>query len=243
MKQFLRTKKAFLLMTIALVIIAAIAIIVASTFGGLGIDSGLFDSEGCKAPCWHGLTPGQSTFKDVDDFLANLSAYQWAERDTFVLGAGCKSILIHENFGVRAVDFYAVDDHLIFIKSYHPKKISLGEIVDHFGDPEYFKAVLDIGVDYQFYILEVYYPHKGLGFEFMPDQEKGIDRIEPDMMVSTIHYFEPGDFSSYYLSRYSCFTEKAGVILGGQTEIENLLQEWSGFGKIDVIINDELHRE
>ncbi len=242
MKKFLRTKIAFFLTIITLAIIVVIAIITVPAFGGLGVDSGLFDSEGCKAPCWNGLTPGQSTSKDVDNFLANLSAYQWAEGDTFIPGAGCKSTRIRENFGVGSVDFYAVDDHLIFIKSHHPNKISLGEIVDHFGDPEYFKAVLDIGVDYRFYILEIYYPHKGLGFEFSPDQEKGVDRIESDMMVSTIHYFEPGDFSSYYLSRYSCFTEKAGVILSGQTEINNFIQEWSGFGKIDVIINDELQR-
>ena len=243
MKQIFRNKWAVILMIIALAIIAAIAIVIAPTFGGLGIDSGLFDQEGCKPPCWHGLTPGQSTSEDVNDFLANLSRDQWPERDIRVFDTGCKSIRIFGNFNIVMADLYIVDGSLTFIQSYSPNETRLGEIVDHFGDPEYFKAVLDIGVDYKFYILEVYYPHKGLVFEILPDQEKVIGSIGADMVVSAIHYFEPGDLSSYFLSEYSCDWEKTDAILRGQTEIDNFIQEWHGFGKIDVITYDELRDE
>ena len=63
------------------------------------------------------------------------------------------------------------------------------------------------------------------------------------MAVSAIHYFEPGDLSSYYQSRYPCPLNKTDAILVSQSEIANFIQEWSGFGNIDVIIDNELQNE
>jgi hypothetical protein len=232
-----------MLMVVVLVIIAAIAIVIAPVFGGLGIDAGLFNQEGCKPPCWHGLTPGQSTSGDVDDFLANLSENQWPERDIRVYDTGCTSIRLVDNFGTGIVDLYVVDGKLTFVDSSHPNKARLGEIVDHFGDPEYFEAVLFIGIDTEVYILEVNYPQKGLGFEIRPDQENDVGQIRADMEVDTIQYFEPGDLSNYLLNRYFCSLTKTDAILRGQTEIKNFIQEWPGFGKIDIIIDDPSQNE
>jgi hypothetical protein len=260
LKQFFRSRRAWLLI-LALAVIAAIAIIIAPAFGGLGIDSGLFDQQDCKSPCWNGLTPGQSTSEDVDDFLANLGQGEWSERNVNVYDTDCKSIRLVSKF--ELVDLYVVDDKLTFIRSgsFHQNKTRLGKVVDNFGQPEYFKAVLYIGFDYYVYTLEVYYPQKGLAFEILLDQDKEIGwtsddifgilpdkeiivgEIRADMVVSAIHYFEPGDLSSYYLSEYFCSLEKEDAISRGQTEIENFIQEWSGFGDIDVIIDAELHRE
>jgi hypothetical protein len=225
-------------MVVVLAIIVALAITIAPIFGGLGIDSGLFDQEGCKPPCWHGLTPGQSTSEDVDNFLANLSETRWPERKIRAYETGCKSIRLTDNFGTGIVDIYVVDGKLTFIESSHPNKARLGEIVDYFGDPEYFEAVYAIGIDTKVYILEVNYPQKGLGFEIWPDQEKDVGQIKADMEVDTIHYFEPSDLSGYLLSKYFCSLKKNDAILRAQSEIENIIQGWPGFGKVEVIIDD-----
>ena len=208
---------------VVMLMILTIAIILASISGGLGIDSGLFDQGGCEPPCWHNLTPGLSSANDVDDFLSNLSRIDWPTRNVNVPGAGCESLQLIDKFRLGSVDLYVVDGKLTFIQIIHPTKIKLGKIVDYFGNPEYFMAISEIGVDYSTQILEVYYPHKGLGFEIGLDQDKGIDRIRPDMEISAIHYFEPGDLSSYYLSRYPCSLDAYNS--------EKFIQKWHGFMK------------
>jgi hypothetical protein len=230
-------------MVFVLAIIVGPAIIITPLFGGLGIDSGLFDREGCKQPCWHGLTPGQSTSEDVDNFLANLSEIRWPERKIRTYETGCKSIRLVDNFGSGIVDIYVVDGKLTFIESSHPNKARLGEIVEYFGDPEYFEAVFGIGIDTTVYILEVNYPKKGLGFIIRPDQEKDVGQIRADMEVDTIHYFEPSDLSGYLLNRYFCSLKKPDAILRTQTEIKNFSQEWPDYGKVEVIIDDPLQNK
>lgn len=282
MKQILRNKWALVLMVTIPVIITALAITITSVFGGLpfkfpsltppkqaitltpvteelGIDSGLFNKEGCKAPCWHDLTPGQSTSQDVDNFLVALPKTQWSERYNDEYNTGCKSIRLVEP-GIGIVDLYVVDDNLTYIQPFYPNDIRLGEIVNFFGDPEYFKAVLYIGFDYSVYTLEIYYPQKGLAFEISTDQEKDLGmsegdilknlpgqekisgKVGADMVVSAVHYFESGDLSSYYLSMYSCYLNKADAILRGQTETK-FTQKWHGFGEMDVMIDSELQIE
>jgi len=261
MKQFFRSRRAWLWI-LAVVTIATIAIFISPAFGGLGIDSGLFDQQDCKSPCWHGLMPGTSTSEDVDDFLSALSQRQWPERSIRNHDTGCRSIRLVDKNRMGMVDLYEVDDGLTFIQSYHSNRLKLKEIVDFFGSPEYFEAVLYIGFDYYVYTIEVYYPRKGLAFVISPNQEKDIGWMGGDVIfgdlpdqekvngsvsgnlaVSEIHYFEPGDLSGYFQSKYLCSLEKADAITRGQHEIDNFIQEWSGFGKIDVIIDAELHRE
>jgi hypothetical protein len=159
------------------------------------------------------------------------------------------------------VDLYVVDGKLTFIQIIHPTKTTLGQIVDRYGDPEYFMAILYIGFDYYVYNLEIYYPQKGLAFVISTDAENDIGRngtdifenlsyqkqvvskVEADMMVNSIQYFESGDLSSYYQSRYPCPVNQADAIDSVQSDIDNFIQEWSGFGKIDVIIDAELQNK
>jgi hypothetical protein len=258
MKRIFQNKWAVALMVIVLAIIATIAIVFSPISGELGIDSGLFNKEGCKAPCWNDLTPGQSTSEDVDAFLAALPKTQWPNRETYEYDTGCKSIRLVDKFGIGTVYLDVVDGNLTFIRSYPPNKTRLGKIVDFFGDPEYFEALLYIGYDYSVYTLEIYYPRKGLAFEISTEQEKDLGMSEgdilknlpgqekisstvgADMVVSAIHYFEPGDLLSYYQSRYPCPVNEADTLRSVQSSIENFIQEWSGFGEMDVMIDSEL---
>lgn len=258
MKRIFQNKWAVALTVIILAIIAAITIVFYPTFGRLGIDSGLFNKEGCKAPCWHDLTPGQSTSQDVDDFLLALPKAQWPERDIDEYVTGCKSIRLVDKFGIGTVHLDVVDGNLTFIRSSPPNKTRLGKIVDFFGDPEYFEALLYIGFDYSVYTLEIYYPRKGLAFEISTDQEKDLgmsegdilenlpgqkrisSKIGADMVVSDIHYFEPGDLLSYYQSRYPCPVDETDAVRSAQSDIDNFIQKWHGYGEIDVLIDSEL---
>ena len=114
------------------------------------IDSGLLTSKPCKLPCWNGLTPGVSTVNDVNQFMQGLSIKQWPARETRVLEPGCQTMNIADRPGheVNALILMNVEQgKLTYILSTHDNMPSLGQIVDHLGPPEYFKALDVIGPD------------------------------------------------------------------------------------------------
>ena len=68
-----------------------------------GLDSGLFTGKPCKLPCWNGLTPGVSTFNDVNQFMQGLSIKQWPAReiDVSVYEPDCTIINITDRPGMK----------------------------------------------------------------------------------------------------------------------------------------------
>jgi hypothetical protein len=212
----------------------------ACTSTRFGIDSSLFTEEPCKAPCWQKLIPGQSTNQDVEEFLTNLSATEWPGRRMHNYESGCVQIRVTDAISseeVRAaLDFNIEADKLTFIQSDHPEMPKLQEITDHFGKPEYIKAVLAVGPDGSLYILEVYYPSKGVAFTLSPNQDD-IDYIRPDMQIDAIQYFATGDLLSYFTVRYSCDIGQQSASKLAQDQISKYIQPWSGYGKVKVIPN------
>ena len=207
------------------------------TTNTLGIDSGLFTGKPCKLPCWNGLTPGVSTANDVDQFIQGLSIKKWPARDTIVYNSGCKMLSIADRLGTTVNAFVRMNvdnGKLTYIQSAHESMPSLQQIVDHLGPPEYFKALYVIGPDGEGYMLTIYYPKQGVVFEVSVDL-KDLGFIKPDMVVSDIQYFEPGDLLTYYLANYSCDVGQAGAESNGQREIANFIQPWSGFGEVKVV--------
>ncbi len=202
----------------------------------LGIDSGLFTGKPCKAPCWNGLTPGVSTSKDVDQFIQGLSIKKWPDKDSIVYPTGCKMVQIVDRPGnpVNAFVNMNVDNgKLTYIQSVHDDLPSLQQIVNHWGPPEYFEALHVIGPDGEGYGLTIYYPKQGVVFRVSVDL-KDLGFIKPDMVVSDIQYFEPGDLLSYFLAHYSCDVGQEGAKSYAQIHIANI-QPWSGFGEVKVI--------
>lgn len=201
------------------------------------IDSGLFTGIPCSAPCWQNLTPGISTDKDVEHFLDNLSMTEWPSRRTFDYESGCRSTRLADttsNEDVGAVlDLNIENERLTFVESFHPGMFKLKGIVDAFGPPEYFKALLAVGPDGDFYNLEVYYPQRGIAFQVSVNQkERGY--IRPSMKIDTVQYFVPGDLLTYLTTIYSCDLGQEGALINAKKDIL-FVQSWSGFGKINVI--------
>ena len=202
----------------------------------LGIDSGLFTDKPCKAPCWNSLTPGVSTAKDVDQFIQGRDMKQWPTMRTYAYETGCKMVQIADKtfLTAHAVISMNVDNgRLTYIQSAHENMPSLQQIVDHLGPPEYFEALHVIGPDGEGYMLTIYYPKQGVVFDVSVDL-KDLGFIKPDMVVSDIQYFEPGDLLSYFLARYSCDVGQEGAESNAQREIANI-QPWSGFGEVKVV--------
>jgi hypothetical protein len=207
------------------------------TANTVGIDSGLFTDEPCKAPCWNNLTPGVSTANDVDLFIQGLSREKWPARNTLVYQTGCKLVDIADKPGTTVNAFVRMNvdnDKLTFIQSVHDNMPNLRQIVDHLGPPEYYEAQHVIGPDGEFYMLSIYYPKQGVAFAVSVNF-KDLGLIKPDMVVSDIQYFEPGDLHSYFWASYSCALGQQGAESHSQREIPNFIQPWSGFGEVKVI--------
>jgi hypothetical protein len=203
----------------------------------LGIDSGLFTGKPCKLPCWNDLTPGVSSATDVDQFIQGLSLEKWPARDTHVYETGCQLVQIADKPGTKVnafVNMNVDNGRLTYIQSVHDNMPSLQQIVNHLGPPEYFEALQVIGPDGEFYALTIYYPKQGIVFKVSVDQ-KDLGFIKPDMVVSDIQYFAPGDLHSYFLAGYSCAVGQEGAESHAQIEIPNYIQPWSGFGEVKVI--------
>ncbi len=202
------------------------------------MDAGLFSGKPCKPPCWQNLTPGVSTTDDVERFLKNLDQKKWPGRIDDVDNSGCRWLRIADKLGIEVntlFDLYLNNGKLTFIGSRPPVVIRLKEIVDRFGTPEYFKAVLAVGPDGQYYILEVYYPSQGLAFLLNPNQDKDVGYIKPGMLVDYIEYFPPGDLLPYLMTKYSCIGDQEYISSYAQDIIGKYIQPWSGFGKVNVI--------
>lgn len=201
-----------------------------------GIDSDLFESESsCKAPCWHQLVPGQSTTSDVVRFLDSpRMRFWWPDRNVHKYGAQIDWIRISDRTQPRIVDLYMEDGKLTFIRSWGSTSATLGQVVEHFGPPEYVLALLAVGPERSVYVLEVYYPKRGLGFEMSAlgmgaaTDHPDVGQISADMPVEAIQYYQPGDLRSYFTVRQPAFPR-------GELEVEKELQPWPGFGKVKVI--------
>lgn len=200
-----------------------------ATDTGAGIDSGLFSTSSCKPPCWQNLTPGKSNTVEVDAFISSLGDIEWPVRKDHPYESKCvwKRIINRDRY--YTVDFYLEKETLTFIQVFMPPEIALEQIVDHYGPPQYFQAV----VDRNYYFLEVYYPALGMAFEVAPRQED-VNYIFPDMPIRIVRYFPNGDMNSYLLARFSCSYGAELALDAVESEMNNI-QPWSGFGEVKVI--------
>ncbi len=200
------------------------------------MDSGLLTGKPCRVPCWNGLTPGVSTASDVDRFVQGLSLKTWPARDTLVYDTGCRLVKIADKPGTPVnafVDMHVDNGKLVYIESVHDHMPSLQQIVDHLGPPEYFEALHVIGPDGEAYMLDIYYPQQGVVFGVFVNL-KDLGFIRPEMLVSGIEYYEPGDLFSYFLARYACSLGEEGAASNAPIHMA-MIQPWSGFGTVTPI--------
>lgn len=190
----------------------------------------VFGNASCSLPCWKGLIPGQSTIDNVYEALNKLSRIGRFDISTRSGRTGYKWIRMSDNN--QFVDLHMENNRLIFIELL-PFDSSLKQIVDRFGPPEYFEALTAIGPDGSHYVIEVYYPKRGIAFVVAPD-EKDNGFIKPDMRIVVIHCFSPGDLTSYFVSRFSWDVGRDGALAYAKTQITKFIQPWTGFGEVDV---------
>lgn len=199
------------------------------------IDSGILSQSPCTIPCWQGITPGVSVTSDVEVFIKNLDQQDWPSRKDFHRGTGCEIINItnaHSNESA-VLRLSIKDDKLIFIESFQVGKFQLKEIIDVLGEPEFYKALVTNHHGEDFFVLEVYYPSKGVSFILSTDSLRN-NQITPSIKVNTVQYYAPGDLSSFLISGVRCDLSSEDAITFASIEILDI-QPWTGFETIMFI--------
>lgn len=201
------------------------------------LNSGLLNGKPCSPPCWQELTPGISDEEAVDKFLNGLRQEDWPERDyRDIQPVGCTSIALTDQPGLyvnRLVRLYVKNQRLILIESSVEEKITLGKIVERFGNPEYIEAIHAIGPDAHTYFLSVYYPSIGLKLDLRVSNEM-LGKVLPEMVVNYVEYYPPGGIANYFSNDYACWVADEEIEDAIQPYLKQI-QPWMGFGEIRVI--------
>lgn len=217
-----------------IVVVALLFLVACTSDESPEINSGLFSVSACTPPCWQNLIPGVSSINDVNQFINLLPSHKWPERIYRSRDSGCAWKRIVDLEQRHLADFHLENNTLTFIQWGMPPEITLQQVVDYYGSPEYFHATISTGPEEAVYVVEVYYPALGMAFKISP-QHEDVNYIRPDMRISSVQYFANGDIKSYFTTRYSCDygSEIAAEI--AEKEITKYVQPWYGFGEIKVI--------
>lgn len=219
----------------------AIALTVLLALVGIGyyfyqrapVDKSLLTDYPCRAPCWAGLIPGQSSETDV--YLALLSS-PWVKSGS--LKPSWTSIAWYPKAKKRQFPNLAAirDGKLLVLTINIDYRLTLGEVVEKYGPPEAVHAYLGswhhvFGESYTIYLD---YPAWGLIMVSHPYSQthevlvrEGVGVLSPEFLVEKVTYFAPTGLEA---ALRDLSTVPSTVV---RHELEGT-QPWQGFGEVKL---------
>lgn len=176
------------------------------------VDRSILTDSPCRAPCWYGLLIGQSNRPQARSILNKLmfininTLYEgsfdyWNTKTTkespgVIIEVDCKNMP-----GIVCIRLEFVNDVLVTIRSFPIQYISLFEVVNHLGSPDYFRAVLL--QDNTTCMLLLSWPSRQIMIEHDEKNDSYICKsvnsdkgIKPNIKVDGIYYEQPDQFDS-----------------------------------------------
>ncbi len=200
------------------------------------LDTSLLTGEPCEPPCWQGLIPGVSTEEEVNDFLrsSTLVDQSCIFRGEVTRGRGevvgttmqwwstANMSNAPRQLGNDCVIMEGLLQHLTIWLDY---EVTLEDLLERYGAPDKFSAWME-PVDPPHVKVTLLYP--GHGFEstlLIPQDDV---QLRPDSQVVRVWYFRAASGIEEYL--HLCHE------VGYPTASEDTLQDWRGYGPIDLIL-------
>ena len=174
------------------------------------VDRSLLTDQPCPAPCWYGLELGKSTRADV---LATLRTLSFADPDTIQENAvGYWDRFSHKSLAATVIGanyrssrqqsagLIVANDTLLSIGIFPNYPLSLAQVVDHLGPPDYVSAIM--GLDRTTCYLELIWLNRQIvvgrtelnGQQLCGTLDSG-KSLDPNLIVEEIHYELPQWFS------------------------------------------------
>lgn len=104
-------------------------------------DTTILSDDECGAPCWHGITPGETTWAMALDTLGDLPNVLQVEVSTVRRGAGARFATFSSGQGAPCCELFSDDGQIVdrMLLRYAPT-MRLGELIDRYGEPAYIGA-------------------------------------------------------------------------------------------------------
>lgn len=178
-------------------------------------------SEGiCDPPCWNGITLLETTYEETLQIVEGLDFFN----QEGLVRTDEDRVYIDWLGGDGNIASFRFEDGIVYFMEFHLRdNTTLGDVVQTFGDPEYYS----IGEgDHDAYLIHVFYPQIGMVFttgttiSYKFSENMGVWRID----------FFPSDSAENFIPTYASYLRKIGK-LGIGTEdyfAENF--PWEGFG-------------
>lgn len=130
---------------LVIILIALIALVLAACSPTVNLldennlkDTSLLSGEPCEAPCWNGITPGETTFRDAKILVEDDSRYSNVEEVESEEETEERLFGFSDGDANVCCQIYSRDgdivESMLFLLS---PLMTLGEVVDKYGDPTY----------------------------------------------------------------------------------------------------------
>jgi hypothetical protein len=183
----------------------------------------------CDAPCWNGITPGQTGSWDIYESLLEIEGISEVggeydrndqlERYTWYFDRPIEDSggsVLFEGDTVLAVEILTINS------------LNLEDLFEKLGEPESYWKKLRTGNQREYLDVFLLYPYRGYMAEVLLDTKYGSDvvKIPPNTGVFKVIYFEPHRF-----------TELMGTKILFDVPVNSAsidLEEWVGYGEIPI---------
>lgn len=206
-------------------------------FNVLPKDQSILTQTPCKFPCWHNITPGQSTIIDAEQIIKT-DPFITSSSHLFEAADGTGRIGIRWSYnGFIKDNRILYEDGIVYSISINPNFLfSLGDVISKYGEPTAVNASLGYSMEGGVVdaVLALYYPQIGLQVEF---PIKGGDvlttkqfNIEPSLQGSSLTLVAPkNSFSDFIAEIYPLQNDELDLVL------TNMTLGWPGFNSLIVI--------
>ncbi len=144
----------------------------------------------CAAPCWEGITPGVTTYKDALHILAQ-NKFFWKVESHLPDGITWKWRGTKYP-GVAIFDASLTTPVLDSITADSPDHIKLKDVTAVFGYPDYVEVFAEPGTDIgsgMDYMMDFYYLQSGLDLRIMQGGNIPPPQISPETLVNEVIFF------------------------------------------------------
>lgn len=192
------------------------------------LQSAIFQDESCSPPCWHKITPGQSSPQDVNMALKSIPAVDPKSIKT-VYG-----LQANEGIAFKFYPVYREDAGRIISQSGIVEVINfglrlngfkLGDILQEWGSPDEYVSIYYWFVDEPYLATSIIYSHKGIILgairDMRPDE---VPLFDSGFRIQSIWFINPS-FALTSLQNGFIDTLKFPTL-------QVSLQPWTGYGKI-----------
>jgi hypothetical protein len=194
----------------------------------------ILTSPECAAPCWYGITPGQSTTLQVYSALDRIEGVDKDRIFESYTAAGKPfritwyfKKLVEDGMGSVRIQ----NDRVTALSIMTVNSLKTADLFDKLGEPEeYWTEIGQRDNGEQFLDIMLLAPSKGYVAELVVDIKPGSDQVEikAGTPVFRVTYFSPGMYQDI---------PETSILIDKQSSGRATLQEWTGYGLILV------HRE